>query len=103
MRILKNILTNVMYSLVSYGKDVGIADLLQYLTGPSPNSEEDVKINLVCDTTWLIKNFQWGSNLHWISAVNEEILVNFISHLIDSGFRSVLESLGTSFGLDSLA
>ena len=95
MSILKNILTNVMYSLVSYGKDVGITDLLQYLTGPSPNSEEDFKINLVCDTTWVIQNSQWGSNPHWIYAVNEEILVNFISHLIDSGFMSLLESLGT--------
>ena len=29
--------------------------------------------------------------------------VNFISHLLDSGFDSVLESMGTYLGLDSLA
>ena len=28
---------------------------------------------------------------------------NFVSHLLDSGFDSVLESLGTYLGLDNLA
>ena len=80
-----------------------ITNLIQYLTGLSPNGDEDVKFDLVCDTTWLIYNPQWGSNLRWISAVNEEISGNFISHLLDSGFESVLEYLGIYLVLDSLA
>ena len=79
-----------------------ITNLIQYLTGLSPNGEEDVKFDLVCDTTWLIYNPQWGSNLRWISAVNEEISGNFISHLLDSGFDSVLESLCMYLVMDSL-
>ena len=43
-----------------------------------------------------------GSNLHLISATNKEMSVNFISHLLDSGFDSVLKSLGTYLVLDSL-
>ena len=61
-----------------------------------------VKIELVHVTTWVIQNPQWRSNLHWISAANEEMSGNFISHLLDSGFDSVLESLVTYLGMDSL-
>ena len=61
-----------------------------------------VKIELIHVTTWVIQNPQWRSNLHWISAANEEMSGNVISHLLDSGFDSVLESLGTYLGLDSL-
>ena len=68
----------------------------------SPNGEEDVNIDLVRDVTWLIQNPQWVSNLHWISAANEEMSGNFISHLIDSGSDSLIESLGTYLVLDSL-
>ena len=68
----------------------------------SPNGEEDVNIDLVRDATWLIHKPQWGSNLHWISAANEEMSGNFISHLLDSGSDSLLESLGTYLVLDSL-
>ena len=57
--------------LVSYVKGMGITELLRYLTGLSPNGEENTNINLVRDTTWLIQNPQWGSNLHWISAAPE--------------------------------
>ena len=63
-------------------------------TVPSSNGEEDIEIDLVRDTMWLIQNPQWESNLHWISAANEEILGNFISHLPDLVLDSVLESLG---------
>ena len=42
---------NVMKSLVSYGKGMGINDLLRNFTGLSTNSEEDVEIDLVCDTS----------------------------------------------------
>ena len=105
--IVKNVyqiclLPNLIDSLVSYSEVRGITNLLRYLTILSLNSEEDVKIDFVCDNTWLIQNPQWGSNLHWISAANEEMSGNFISHLLDSGFESVLESLGMYLGLDSL-
>ena len=93
---------NIMEYLVLYSKGMVITDLLLYWTGPSPNGDKDVEINLVCNTTWLIHNPQWGSNLHWISDVKEEMSVNFISHLLDSGFESILEYLGTYLGLDSL-
>ena len=79
-----------MKSLVSYGKGMGINDLLRNFTGLSTNSEEDVEIDLVCDTMWLIKNSQWGSNLHQISAAKKEMSGNFISNLLDSGLNSVL-------------
>ena len=52
---------------------------------------------------WLIQNPQWGSNFHWISAANEEMSGNFISHLLDFGFNSVLKSLGIHLVLDSLS
>ena len=105
--IVKNVyqiclLPNLIDSLVSYSEVRGITNLLRYLTILSLNSEEDVNIDLFCDNTWLIQNPQWGSNLHWISAANEEMSGNFISHLLDSGFEYILESLGMYLGLDSL-
>ena len=60
-----------MESLVSYGKCMCINNLLLYLIVRSPNGEEEDEIDLVCDTTWLIQNPQWGFNLHWISAANK--------------------------------
>ena len=47
---------NAMNSLVLYGKDMGITNLIWYLTYLSPNGEEDIDINLVHDTTWMIQN-----------------------------------------------
>ena len=93
---------SVMESLISYEEGMGITDLLQYLTRPSPIGEEDIEIDLVRDTTWLIQNPQWVSNIQWISAANEEMLENFISHLLDSVSDSVLEYLVVYLGLDSL-
>ena len=60
-----------MESLVSYGEGIGITDLIRYLTGTSTNSEEGINIYLVHDTTWPIKNPQWGSNPHWIYDANK--------------------------------
>ena len=91
-----------MESLLLNGEGVVITDLIQYLTRPSPNVEEYINIYFFLNTTWLIQNPQWGSNLHWISDVKEEMSLNFISHLLDSGFESILEYLGTYLGLDSL-
>ena len=51
---------------------MGITNLLRYLTRTSPNGEDDVSIELVYDSTWLIQNPLWGSNLHWIFAASEE-------------------------------
>ena len=82
---------------------MGITTLLQDLTGPSPNSGEDIEIDLGHNITWLIQDPPWGSNVHWIYAANKKISGNFTSHLIDSGFDSVLKSLGTYLGMDSLA
>ena len=82
---------------------MGITNQLQYLTIPSPNSEEEVEIDLVRDTTWLIQNPQWGSKLHWVSAANKEMSGNFISHLLDSGSDSVIKYLGMHLGLNSLS
>ena len=44
-------MTNSTESLISYDGDVGITDVLQYLKITSPKGEEDVKIDLVYDTT----------------------------------------------------
>ena len=92
-----------MESPTSYGEGVVIINLLQNLTGLSPNGEEDVEIDLVCGNTWLNQKSQWRSNLHWISAAKEEPKENFTSHLLDYGFDSVLKSLGTYLGLYILA
>ena len=60
-----------MESLVFYGDGMGITNLLQDLTRPSPNVDEDVRIDLFCNITWVIQNPQWGSNIHWIYDMNE--------------------------------
>ena len=91
-----------MESPTSYVEGVVIINLLQNLTGLSPNGEEDVEIDLVCGNTWLNQKSQWRSNLHWISAAKEEPKENFTSHLLDYGFDSILESLVMYLGLDSL-
>ena len=68
----------------------------------SPIGDEDVKINLVRDTTWLIQKPQWGSNIHCISAANKDMSENIISHMLESRFESVIESLVTYLVLYSL-
>ena len=91
-----------MEYLVLYGKDMGIPDLLRYLIKSTPHGEEDANIKLVQNTTWLIQNPQWISNLHLISDGNKEISGNFISHLLDSEYDSTIESLGTYLVMDRL-
>ena len=48
------LLPNVTESLVSYGEGMDITNMLQDFTGTSLNSEDDVNIELVGDTTWMI-------------------------------------------------
>ena len=60
-----------MDTIVLLGKSMGITDLLRDYTGPSPNGEEYVKSDLVWNTTCMIQNPQWVSNIHWISAALE--------------------------------
>ena len=91
-----------MEYLISYIKIMVIITLLRELFDPSPNGKEEVYTDLVSDTTWMIQNPQWGSNFYWISAANEEISGNFISHLLDYGFDSVIKSLDKYLGMDSL-
>ena len=62
---------NIMEPLVSYGESMVITDLLLNLTGTSSSSKEDAKINLVCNTMWLIQNPQRGYKIHWIYAAKE--------------------------------
>ena len=64
-------LLSVMESLIFYNEGMGITNLLQELTIPSPNGEENIDMDLVRNTTLLIQNPRWGSNLHWISAANK--------------------------------
>ena len=60
-----------MESLLLHDKGMVVTNLLQYLTGPIPNGEEDVEIESIFDTMWMIQNPQWVSNSYCISDANK--------------------------------
>jgi hypothetical protein len=92
--------------LMEYANRVGVTSLLTSVTKEGNELEPESEIYVELDgRKWELQRpeWDWRSNLHWLSPGGDEAHQNYLQALSLAGFDDILESLGQYLAMDGLA